>query len=253
MAYKLGQTEGNGLLARCDFCDQITYAASQGEITVDGSAEAWADFQRGAFERPGTELGLDPGDELAQRASDLKHYITLGANVHLDGCALLDNARTVLARMRSSGTAKGLKTWDIMLVWLRAQNNSPERTLDDSEIEKLFLERAKRATDELDRLSGVSNILGKQIAIYEEDRVLDHDAQARAEAAEGIDEDDMAEYEKEQEEMREGIKGVYAAQDFLKRRIADLGGTRKEQRAAERARIKAEKAAAKAAAKNAKP
>jgi hypothetical protein len=250
--YELGLAEGAGSLARSDLCTKVTQASKDGHITVDGTADAMADFNRGASERPNAEEGgeFKPGKRAAQDASDLKHYVTLGANVHLDGPELLANARYVLHRMRDTGSAKGLKTWDIMLVWLRAQNASPERALDDSEIETLFLERAKRATDELDRLTSVRNVLNKQIEVYEEEAQLRHDEKALAEARDGRDEDDTDE-DDDDDDARAGIQGVYTARDNVDARIATLGGTRKEQRkaarAAERQRKQAEKDAAKAA------
>jgi hypothetical protein len=244
--YDFGKQEGDGLVARSNFCDYITARAKDGECTVDHASEYWAKYAAGAHDAL-ADTGEKVKDELAQRAADLKHYITLGANKMLDGPELLANARLVLSRMRDSGTAKGLKTWDVMLVWLRAQNKSNERAMHDSEIEDLFLARAKRATDELDRLSGVANVLKKQCDIYEDERTRNQELRAKAEEN-GDDPDDAAD-----EDLPEGIQGVQTALELVQNRIADLGGTRKDQRKAERARIRADKEAAKLAAKHASP
>jgi hypothetical protein len=236
--YEFGKQEGYGQTARHRFVDWICARAKEGEASVDRAAEYWAKYATGAKDIAVEEF---KEGELEQRASDLKHFITLGANTLLDGPELLDNARLLLRVMRTNGTAKGARTWDTVLVWARKQNRSNERALTDPEVEDLFRAQAKKGTDELDRLTGVQNILQKQVKIYEDERAL-RDEQREQDEAAGTTTTDP------EDDQPEGVAGIYTALELVQNRLAELGGTRKEQRKQERARIRAEKKAAKAAA-----
>jgi hypothetical protein len=99
-----------------------------------------------------------------------------------------------------------------MLAFARAQNKSPERALDDTEIDKIFADKTAAERELADTLWGARNTLIK--------------------ANEGNDFED-----------------IYEACNIIEKRVADLGGTRKQKKkAAAEAAKKKEEAKAKAKA-----
>jgi hypothetical protein len=208
----LGRREGKGKTARLALAEYVTARAKEGLFSVDDNETIWTTMMQGAAEEQADVGGLDPKDT-KQRASDIKHFIVLGSNKTLDGVELLDNARQRMKGMRASGASTG-RVWELILSFARAQNKEPERPLDDTEIDKIFADKTAAERELADTLWGARNTLIK--------------------ANEGNDYED-----------------VYEACDLIEKRVAELGGTRKQKRkaAADAAKKKEEDKKKKAEAK----
>lgn len=206
----LGRREGKGKTARMALAEYVTARSKEGLFSVDDNETIWTTMMQGAAEEQADVGGLDPKDT-KQRASDIKHFIVLGSNKSLDGVEMLDNAKTRMKGMRASGASTG-RVWELMLAFARAQNKSPERALDDTEIDKIFADKTAAERELADTLWGARNTLIK--------------------ANEGNDFED-----------------IYEACNIIEKRVADLGGTRKQKKkAAAEAAKKKEEAKAKAKA-----
>lgn len=208
----LGRREGKGKTARLALAEYVTARSREGLFSVDDNEKIWTEMMQGAAEEQADVGGLDPKDT-KQRASDIKHFIVLGANKSLDGVEMLDNAKTRMKHMRSSGASTG-RVWELILAFARAQNKEPERALTDTEIDKIFLDKTAAEKDLADTLWGARNTMLK--------------------ANEGNDFED-----------------IYEACELVEKRVQELGGTRKQKRAAalKAAKEKEEAKKAKAEAK----
>jgi hypothetical protein len=204
----LGRREGKGKTARMALAEYVTARSREGLFSVEDNERIWTEMMQGAAEEQSDVGGLEPKDT-KQRASDIKHFIVLGSNKTLDGVEMLDNAKTRMKMMRSSGASTG-RVWELILAFARAQNKSPERALTDQEIDKIFADKTAAERELADKFWGARQTL---IA-----------------ANEGNDFED-----------------IYEACELIEKRVAELGGTRKQkkQAAAKAAKEKKEKAEAK--------
>jgi hypothetical protein len=209
---ELGRREGRGKTARMALAEYVTARAHEGLISVEDAEQIWTTMMQGSAQEQQDVGGLDPKDT-KQRASDIKHFIVLGANKSIDGVEVLDNAKTRMKNLRTSGAATG-RVWELMLAFARAQNKTPERALDEHEIDTIFADKTAAEREVADVLWGARNTLVK--------------------ANEGNDFED-----------------IYEACDLIEKRVADLGGTRKQKRKAaiEAAKKKEEEKAAKKVAR----
>lgn len=211
----LGRREGKGRTARMALAEYVTARAREGLFGPDDAEAVWTEMAQGASEEQSAIGGRDVNENQAdkQRASDIKHFIVLGSNKSLDGVELLDNAKERMRSLRSSGAASG-RVWELLLAFARAQNKSPERQLEDHEIDRIMEDKAQSERELADVIWGARNTLLK--------------------ANEGNDYEDL-----------------YEACDLIEKRVADLGGTKKQRRKAakEEAERKAKEKEAKAEAK----
>jgi hypothetical protein len=208
----LGRREGKGKTARLALAEYVTARSREGLFSVDDNETIWTTMMQGAAEEQADVGGLDAKDT-KQRASDIKHFIVLGSNKSLDGVELLDNAKTRMKAMRASGASTG-RVWELILAFARAQNKEPERSLTDTEIDKIFADKTAAEKELADKLWGARNTLIK--------------------ANEGEDYED-----------------IYEACNLIEQRVRELGGTRKQRKkaAADAAKKKEEDKKKKAEAK----
>jgi hypothetical protein len=205
----LGRREGKGKTARLALAEYVTARSREGLFSVEDNERIWTEMMQGAAEEQTDVGGLEPKDT-KQRASDIKHFIVLGSNKTLDGVEMLDNAKTRMKHMRASGASTG-RVWELILAFARAQNKEPERALTDQEIDKIFADKTAAERELADKFWGARQTLIK--------------------ANEGNDFED-----------------IYEACELIEKRVAELGGTRKQKKQAEAAAKKAKEEAKKAKA-----
>jgi len=134
---EIGRSEGKGKTARLRAAELIARKAKEGLFDEDDNKRAWSEIIEGA----GEEL-LDVGgndiretQQFKQRASDIKHFIILGRNPNYDGPAVLHRAVERMKHLRSNGTVKSGRIWELLLGFARAQNNKPKHALADKDID----------------------------------------------------------------------------------------------------------------------
>jgi topoisomerase IA-like protein len=119
----------------------------------------------------------------------------------------LDNAKQRMIKIRASREdGKKGRVWTMMLAFARAQNDSAERALSNKEIDKLFEQKIAEDREKVDILWGARNSMLK--------------------ANEGVED-----------------RKIQDAIDLCDQRIAEMGGTRKQRKAAEKAAERAAKIA----------
>lgn len=206
---EMGRREGRGKTARLALAEYVTARAREGLIDNNDAEAIWTTMMQGSAEVQTDVGGLDAKDT-KQRASDIKHFITLGSQKSFDGVEVLENARNRMKNLRSSGQATG-RIWELILAFARAQNKSADRPLEDHEIDRIMEDKSKAERELADVLWGARNTLIK--------------------ANEGHD------HEK-----------IYEAAENIEKVVEELGGTRKQKKAAA-AKAAKEKEAAKEAKK----
>lgn len=208
---EIGKQEGSGTTARMILAEYVTARARDGLLDINDAEKVWTEMSLGVAEVT-KEIG---GSEQAamQRTSEIKHFITLGANKKLDGVELLDNAKQRMTKIRAAREdGKRGRVWNMLLDFARAQNKSDERALTNREIDKLFEQQIAEERQEVDILWGARNSLLK--------------------ANEGVED-----------------PKIQKAIELIDERVLELGGTKKQKLAAARKAAQDEERAKKAAAK----
>jgi hypothetical protein len=208
---ELGRTEGKGKTARLRAAQLVTSKAKEGLLVETDNKRAWEEILTGTGEELVDYGGNDRRDEqqFKQRASEIKHFITLGGNPRIDGVALFEQARQRMQKLRSDGNVKSGRIWELLLSFARAQNEQPGKPLTEKQIDKAMADRAAKARAIAEKLWAVRNSLLK--------------------INEGHD-----------------LPKIYQAIDLLDAQIAAEGGTRKQKK---QAKLDAAKARAEAKAK----
>lgn len=189
-ARNCGRTYGKGKTARLKLAEIAVARSRDGTIGVDDAEQMWSEMMQGSAEETKSIGGDDPKDT-KQRAGDLKNFILLGGLKDLDGVELFDNAQRLMANLRSAGSIKNARVWELMLAFARKQLKEPQRSLTDGEIEKVMADKARATTDFVEKV----------------------DASRRALLAANEGENDPE---------------VYTAIEILEGVVKKLGGTRKQ-------------------------
>ena len=156
----LGKQEGDGQLARVMCAEQAAARGKEGLLDPEDAEQAYTRFMMGSS---GATAGIGGSEQtMAQRGSELKHFIVLGTNKLLDGVEMLDNAKQRMTKIRASREdGKRGRAWVMLLDFARAQNKSPERALTNTEIDKLFEQQIAGEKVATDLLWGARNTINK--------------------------------------------------------------------------------------------
>jgi hypothetical protein len=144
---EIGRSEGKGKTARLRAAELICRKAREGLLDETDNQRAWEELLTGAGEEMAMVGGGDLRDtqQFKQRSSDIKHFIVLGRNPHLDGPQVLDHAIRRMSHLRSSKLVKSGRIWELMLAFARNQNATPRKPLEDKQIDKVMADKAKGA------------------------------------------------------------------------------------------------------------
>ena len=196
---EIGRSEGRGKTARIRAAEYVAHKAKEGIFDETDNQRAWEEILTGSGEEMAMVGGGDLRDtqQFKQRASDIKHFIVLGKNKHIDGPAQLQDAIKRMKHLRSTGATKSGRVWELLLSFARAQNNKPTKLLDAKAIDSVMSDKAKK--------SGKKELAEKMWA--ERARLLTLN--------EGED-----------------IPEVYKCCDLLEKVVKDLGGTAKQKKEA---------------------
>lgn len=207
-AFEIGRREGRGKTARMALIELVVARAQDGPLEVTDAEALWQRMMQGSSKEMDDVGGADPKDT-KQRASDIKHFITLGNNKYFDAREVVDNAKQRMKMLRSSGAVKNARLWEMMLSFAREQNagENREKPLTDAEIDDIFADPTRREREVADQLSSARQILMK--------------------ANEGKD-----------------LPLIYDAVDKINLQIKELGGTSKDRRVEAAKLAKLEKKAA---------
>lgn len=144
---EIGRSEGKGKTARMRAAQFVAAKAREGLFDETDNQRAWEEILLGAGEEMVDVGGADLRDsqQFKQRASDIKHFIILGKNPHFDGPQALDAAIKRMKHLRSSGVTKSGRIWELLLSFARAQNNKPNKALDEKAVDSTMADKAKKS------------------------------------------------------------------------------------------------------------
>lgn len=199
-AYDMGKREGGGATARANFYITLVEWAKDRRIDVSNAEEMWDNFDKGAAAGAAMIGGMKHvDDEKANdvrkvRVSETRQFIKMGGIVYIDPTEVMDRAMAIIKKARLEGRVVR-KATDCMINVARAQNNDEQNALEDDAIEAAIADKVPAERSEADMLGKVFEALEK--------------------------------IEKKHGESDE----VTSAMGYVQKRIDDLGGTSKQQKA----------------------
>ena len=207
-AEEFGRREGGGAAARAGFYVTLTEIAKAKRGDVADAEEFWDRYAKGASQGAamigGVKGSTNPEDTRKVRVSECRQFLKLGGLPYVDGCEVLDRSMKIIKQAKLDGRLKG-KATDAMIAVARAQNDDPGNALDDETIEFRIQPKEGAEKVEADALEQVRTKLEAIVKKFEES-----------------------------DEVNDAIA-------YVAKRISDLGGTSRAQKAARSAAKKAAK------------
>lgn len=207
-AEEFGKREGGGAAARAGFYVTLTEVAKAKRGDVADAEQFWDSYAKGASLGAsmigGLKQSTNPEDTRKVRVSECRQFLKLGGLPYVDGCEVLDRGMRIIKQAKLDGRLKG-KATDAMIALARAQNDDPGNALDDETIETKIQPKEGAEKVEADALEQVRVKLEGIVKKFEES-----------------------------DEVNDAIA-------YVAKRISDLGGTTRAQKAARSAAKKAAK------------
>jgi hypothetical protein len=176
-AYAMGKREGGGATARANFYETLVAWSKDRRIDVSNSEEMWDSFDKGAVSGSamigGLKASAKPEETRKVRVSETRQFIKMGGNPYIDPCEVLDRAMGIIKQQRQAGLVKR-KATDCMINVARAQNNDEQNALANDAIERAIADKVDDEKSEADMLGRIAIDLEKVIKKHgESDEVLD--------------------------------------------------------------------------------
>jgi hypothetical protein len=220
---RIGKTEGQGAVARVTLAEYIVEQGKAKLLEADDASECWARMSAASLAEQDSIGGSE--QTFRQRVSDIRHFIVLGNNPHIDGVAALAAFKERMVAIRKGRKGPKGRVWPMMLRFAMNQSTLT-KTMPTKAMDKLCDLPVKPRRQYVDKLWGIRELLNA--------------------ANEGVEN-----------------KGVQQAISLLDETVTALGGTKRQKlalkraekaakKAAKRSSKKATKKAAKKAAKSAK-
>lgn len=198
-AEDFGRREGGGAAARAGFYYTLTEQAKAKRVDVTDAEQAWDRYHKGAAAGAsmigGIKEATNPEDTRKVRVSEVRQFLKLGGLTQVDGLEVLSRAMVIIKQTKLDGNLK-MKPTDAMIAVARAQNDDPANPLEDETIDIKIQPKEGPDKVEADALEVVRVSLEKVIKRFEES-----------------------------DEVNNAIA-------YVTKRISDLGGTTRAQRAA---------------------